>query len=198
MKKIPTLFKRVFEGHKIVGITEDLTSEDLKPVLEDGIPTVKWDGSCCAIINGQFYKRYDAKKGKPVPEGAIKCQEEPDPITGHMPCWVEVDPDNKADKWFMEAYVNTLDGYLKLPDGTYEALGPHFRGNPYNFEKDILKKHGVDEIKWYDTPLNSFNNIGYFLRFSEIEGIVFWYDGEPRCKIKRSDFGYSWPVKKQS
>lgn len=29
----------------------------------------------------------------------------------------------------------------------------------------------------------------------EIEGIVFWKDGEPRCKIKRSDFGFEWPAK---
>ena len=26
-------------------------------------------------------------------------------------------------------------------------------------------------------------------------GIVFWLNGEPICKIKRSDFGYEWPVK---
>lgn len=25
-----------------------------------------------------------------------------------------------------------------------------------------------------------------------IEGIVFWKDGEPKCKIKRSDFGFKW------
>lgn len=25
------------------------------------------------------------------------------------------------------------------------------------------------------------------------EGIVFWKDGEPECKIKRSDFGLPWP-----
>ena len=27
------------------------------------------------------------------------------------------------------------------------------------------------------------------------EGIVFWKDGEPQCKIKRSDFGFEWPIK---
>ena len=31
------------------------------------------------------------------------------------------------------------------------------------------------------------------VRMNEI-GIVFWKDGEPRCKIKRSDFGFKWPV----
>ena len=25
--------------------------------------------------------------------------------------------------------------------------------------------------------------------------LVFWKDGEPRCKIKRSDFGFKWPDK---
>lgn len=56
----------------------------------EGVATVKVDGSCCAMINGKFYKRYDAKKGRSIPRGAIKCQKEPDPVTGHMPCWVEV------------------------------------------------------------------------------------------------------------
>lgn len=205
MKKIPTLFERVFENHRLVGITDELTSKDLEVVLKEGIPTIKWDGSCCAIIDGVFYKRYDAKKDKPIPKDAIKCQEEPDPVTGHLPCWVKVDPENNADKWFVEAYKNALDEYIDpvydpltvtLPNGTYEALGPHFQGNPYSLEKDILKKHGVDEIRWDDTPLNSFKNIRAYLWFHDVEGIVFWYDGEPKCKIKRSDFGYSWPVKK--
>lgn len=25
-----------------------------------------------------------------------------------------------------------------------------------------------------------------------VEGLVFWKDGEPKCKIKRSDFGFDW------
>ena len=27
------------------------------------------------------------------------------------------------------------------------------------------------------------------------EGLVFWKDGEPQCKIKRSDFEFEWPIK---
>lgn len=30
-----------------------------------------------------------------------------------------------------------------------------------------------------------------------LEGIVFWKDGQPQCKIKRTDFGFSWPVVKE-
>ena len=93
MKKIPTLYKREFDtnGNK-VPISNEFTNEICKEALLYGIPTIKFDGSCCAIINGKFYKRYDAKKGKPIPIGAIKCQEKADEITGHLPCWVRVKP----------------------------------------------------------------------------------------------------------
>ena len=64
MKKIPTLFERVFENHKKVGILPNVTP-GMEWVLEgEGIATEKKDGSCCAIINGVFYKRYDAKREK--------------------------------------------------------------------------------------------------------------------------------------
>ena len=67
MKKIPTLFERVYENHKVVGILPKVT-EGMEWVLAgEGIATVKWDGSCCAIIDGKLYKRYDAKKGKRPP-----------------------------------------------------------------------------------------------------------------------------------
>lgn len=64
MKKIPTLFERVYENHKIVGITEVVTPGFEWVLAGGGISTIKYDGSCCAIINGELYKRYDAKKGK--------------------------------------------------------------------------------------------------------------------------------------
>ena len=97
MKKIPTLFERKFQEHKVIGITEDVTP-GLEWVLSgEGTATVKIDGSCCAIINGVFYKRYDAKKGKKAPANAITCCD-PDPVTGHWPHWVPVDFENTADK----------------------------------------------------------------------------------------------------
>ena len=82
MKKIPTLFKREFENHSVVRTLPEVT-EGMEWVLEgEGVATVKWDGSCCAIIGGVLYKRYDAKHSKRPPEGAIPCCD-PDPITGH-------------------------------------------------------------------------------------------------------------------
>ncbi len=183
MKKIPTLFEREYANHKVVGIKPNVT-EGMEWVLDgDGIATVKIDGSCCAIINGEFYKRYDAKKGKKAPEGAIPCCE-PDAVTGHHPHWVKVDENNPADKWFAVAYQNTDD----RTDGTYEAIGIHFQGNPHGLDCDILVKHGQEIVE----VERSFEGIKEWLRTHNEEGLVFWKDGEPKCKIKRSDFGFSW------
>jgi hypothetical protein len=198
MKKIPTLFKREFENHSVVRTLPEVT-EGLEWVLEDPdvYPTVKVDGSCCAIINREFYKRYDAKNGKPIPKGAIKCQDNPDPVTGHMPCWVKCDRNNPADKWFWEAYDNYKD-FIGLQDGTYEAIGKHFQGNPYKLDIDRIEKHGIRVI--YSINLSTdvkitYDDIKEWLKDHEVEGIVFWKNVQPICKIKRSDFGFEWPIK---
>lgn len=191
MKKIPTLFERAYENHKVVECLPNVT-KGMEWVLDgDGVATVKIDGSCCAIINGEFYKRYDAKQGRKVPEGAIKCQDEPDPVTGHFPCWVKVDDNKPEDKWFRDAYYTTsmwTNQGLRLEDGTYEAVGLHFQGNPYNYKNDSLVKHGA----WIIEVERTFDGIKKYLSENYIEGIVFWKDGEPQCKIKRSDFGFDW------
>ena len=67
MKKIPTLFKREFQDHRVISISPKLSSPDLAWVLAgEGVATEKINGACCAIIDGQFYKRYDAKNAKPA------------------------------------------------------------------------------------------------------------------------------------
>lgn len=187
-KKIPTLFERIYENHRVVGITEKVAS-GMEWVLDgDGVATIKIDGSCCAIIDGEFYKRYDAKKVKKPPEGAIPCCE-PDPTTSHWPHWVKCERNDPADKWFWVAYDMTP---LAREDGTYEAIGPHFQGNPYELPHDMIMPHGMDHIEVERT----FSGIRDFLEHSNMEGIVFWKDNQPMCKIKRSDFGFDWPVKK--
>ena len=110
----------------------------------------------------------------------------------------------------MEAYKNAIDAgkiettnsglasgkisehrefiFPKMQDGTYEAIGVHFQGNPYNLRCDTIAKHGTITINVERT----FDGIKKYLSDHYIEGIVFWLDGEPRCKIKRSDFGFEW------
>ena len=221
MKKIPTLFKRVFTEDHQKTITREVTPGCECVLRGECVATVKWDGACCAIINGEIYKRYDAKLGKDgkrktPPEGAIPCQSEPDPITGHWPHWVKCIEGNPADKYFLEAFENyKRDGdwthiYPALNAqptgegriGTYEAIGPSWQNNPYDLRSNTLKRHGndvifgsPDDICGY-TPSEAFATCRDYLRDHDIEGIVFWCDGKPVCKIKRSDFGFEWPPKK--
>lgn len=191
MRKIPTLFKREFENHHIVRTLNEVIP-GMEWVLEGkGKATVKWDGACCLVIRGGFYKRYDAKRGKPIPEGAVLCQEKPDPITGHWPCWVKVDKNKPEDKWFVNAWNNTFEnnGNAWIIDGTYEAIGKHFQGNPYHREDDILIRHGIDVVK----VERMYAGIKKWLTENYVEGLVFYdEDFVPRCKIKRSDFGLEW------
>ena len=75
-----------------------------------------------------------------------------------------------------------------MEDGTYEAIGLHFHGNPYKLKVDTLVRHGFDFI----IVERTFEGIRDYLKQHKIEGIVFWKDGKPWCKIKRTDFGFEW------
>lgn len=204
MQKIPTLFKREFDAEHRKRITREVT-EGCECVLEGrAVPTLKWDGAACAIIGGEIYKRYDAKQkyGKKPPEGAIPCQESPDPITGHWPHWVKCEEGNPADKYFLGAFrrMKELWGEGSEKDGTYEAIGPAWQANPYRLEENLLERHGnvklpMESLLDKETGKITFDSIKAMLGQIEIEGIVFWVDGKPLCKIKRSDFGYEWPIR---
>ena len=146
MKKIPTLFKRVFTTDHKKTISSEVTPGCECVLRGECTATVKRDGACCAIINGEIYKRYDAKIGKDgkrkmPPAGAIPCQPEPDPITGHWPHWVKCEDGKPEDKYFLEALRNykgrrtvlTIKyNYKSFEDEfsnshevvTFEAIGP--------------------------------------------------------------------------
>ena len=62
MKKIPTLFEREFENHRIVRILPNVSPDLAWVMAGEGVATIKWDGACCAVINGVFYKSSLQKK----------------------------------------------------------------------------------------------------------------------------------------
>jgi len=190
MIKIPTLFKREFikEGRRTVDIiTHNEVTEGCEWVLEgEGVAYIKLDGTCCLIQDGKLYKRFDYKKGRKLPEGAIPCQEKADEITGHFPHWVKCD-DKPDDKWHMKAFKDTRG----LSDGTYELIGEHFNGNKQMVGGDLFIKHDSDVILIKNPP-RTFNEIKRYLENSQMEGIVFHRGNGDMCKIKRSDFGFEW------
>lgn len=110
-------------------------------------------------------------------------------VSGHWPHWVKCDPGNPSDKWFFAADPQGIVR-ARHPEGikTYEAIGKHFNGNPYKLNEDLLAQHGVDVIE----VERSFEGIREYLRTHKMEGIVFWKDGQPMCKIKKTDFGFPW------
>ena len=160
-------------------------------VLEGlGEASEKVDGTAVARIGGVWYKRFDAKQGRRIPPGSIACTPKADPITGHWPHWTPADLTNQSNRWLAIAVANTP--WIGNADGTFELVGKHIQGNPYGLDADFLERHG--RIKIHDCP-RDFVGIRKWLANHEVEGIVWWLDGEPRCKIKRTDFGFEWPIK---
>lgn len=182
MKKISTLFKK--DPSDLGMVINEIDPQNQWVIDGDGFPTRKWDGTACAVIGGELYKRYDVKKGKKVPEGAIPCQE-PDSITGHWPHWVKCDRNNPADKYHFEGFDSS---FHSLGDGTYELLGPKIQGNPEKFNEHILMRHGSDVI--CDLEDYSFEGIKNWLENHDVEGIVFHRKATRQmCKIRKGDFG---------
>lgn len=180
MKKITTLFKK--DPNDLSKVLNEINSENEWVFNLGTQATRKFDGTACAIINGELYKRYDVKKGKSVPAGAISCQEA-DSITGHWPHWVKCSRDDKSDKYHFEAYDLTTD----LEDGTYELIGPKIQGNLEKIANHHLVRHG-DEVL---PILTDFDKLKEYLSTHDIEGIVYHANDTTgrMCKIRKNDFG---------
>ena len=192
MKKIISLFQRNYDGNRLV---RDEVVPGAEWVLAgEGVATEKYDGSCCLWKDGRFWRRHDRKinrrsgKRKPAPEGWVACEPGPDPNTNHWPGWVPVGA-GPEDKWFRAGMHMTVtrEGH------TYELVGPNVQGNPYGLRVHTLWPHG-DELMDLG-PGRAFEAIRTYLRDADnMEGIVWWHSDGRKVKIKRRDFGFSWPL----
>ena len=88
----------------------------------------------------------------------------------------------------MQELVRSLEEAGIADDTVIVLSTDHY---PYGLDKDVLVRHGTISI---DIPNLSFEGIRRGLELAAMEGIVFWHEGAPLCKIKRSDFGFKWPV----
>lgn len=182
MIKITTLYKK--NPDNLALVIDEVNPGNEWVFTDPGVKaTQKYDGTAAAIIGSRLYKRYDVKKGRPVPPNATPCQE-PDAITGHWPHWVLCDRDRPEDKYFFEAFDKEGD----LVDGTYELCGPKIQGNPEGYEYHILMPHGYFDLdltlKHYD-----FESFREYLSKVDIEGIVFHHPDGRMCKLRKADFG---------
>lgn len=214
MKKIISLFKRDYEGTRLV--YNEVTPGAEWVINGEGVATLKIDGTCAMIRDGRLFKRYDRKLTKsarkrkqhdvdfvpliehfkPAPDNWEAAEPEPNKYTGHWPGWLPVG-DGGEDQWHREAFdylCSTWDDgdCFSEADGTYELVGPKVQGNPYGLTEHRLSRHG--KILPLSVP-RSFDALGIFFGINEIEGIVWHHPDGRMVKIKRKDFGYSWPVK---
>jgi hypothetical protein len=184
MKKITTLYKK--DPDDLGRVINEIDPKN-KWVFQYGIPTRKFDGTSCAIIDGELYKRFDLKKGRTLPPNSIPCQEA-DTITGHHPHWIKCDMADKSNKYHFEAF-DRMDVIYDdtFWDGTYELCGEKVQGNPEKIEGHQLIKHGCEKVSVTDYSFDGFKRL---LEIRDIEGIVFHHREDGRmCKIRKSDFG---------
>lgn len=185
MKKVPTLFERDREGNR------NLVLNRVNPACQwvfdgEGVPTRKLDGSCCLVRGGVFFKRREVKKGDAPPPDFEEAGF--DEETGKRVGWVPVG-DSNDDKWFREAFRNSANVFgVVVPEGTCEAVGPHFQGNPEGYENDCLVPHDDGLVILEEFP-RTFDGIRDYLSDKDIEGIVFHHHDGRMAKIKKRDFG---------
>ena len=101
MKKIPSLY---------ISTAEHVLTREVNPLCQwvidgEGIPTAKFDGSACAVIDSKFYKRYDNSKRK----GDIRVQ-----ITTPLDDWIHCQDTTERGKHIYWIPVNSKDYYHQI------------------------------------------------------------------------------------
>lgn len=206
MKKIISLFKRNYEGNRLV--YNEIVPGAEWVIADEGVATIKYDGTCCMIKAGELYKRYDRKLAKSKsrrlkrdksyipqkedyklpPDGWIAAESVPDQKIGHWPGWMPVG-NGPEDQWHREAKEN-CNIFL---DGTYELVGPKIQKNPYKLAHHDLWPHGA-EFHHSRTPPREFNQLKLWFQLNpQFEGIVWHHPDGRMVKIKCKDFGFDWP-----
>lgn len=180
MKKIPTLFKRD-PATKLRYVTSEVNPAAQWVADGEGVPTRKYDGTCCLVRDGALFKRHEVKPGKQAPANFEAADY--DEVTGKTVGWVPVG-DGPEDKWHREAWQ---DGRYSLGDGTYELVGPKVQGNPEGYERHVLIRHADAEVLPADTP-RDYDGLREMMRDFDYEGLVWHHPDGRMAKIKRRDF----------
>lgn len=180
MEKIPTIFNK--DPNNLGRVIDEINPECFWVFKPWGRTTVKHDGTCVKIENGCMFKRREVREGQVAPSDFQLV--EIDPVTNKQYGWVPVTntPDNK---YHLEAFDEAK--YMAFPDGTYELVGPKIQGNPENYDRHTLIKHGSVEIDRGEFEY-TFEGIKAWLFDHDVEGLVFYYFDQ-RGKIKKRDFG---------
>lgn len=190
MKKIPCLLDIDRENHKVL----DRVNPQLGWLLEEDprepVATRKYDGQACLLTeDGRWLTRRAVKEGKAAPAGFEAV--ETDAVTGTTFGWEPVE--NTSVR---KAHEEALESKLRpIRPGTYELCGPNINGNPERFDTHRLIRHDVGSVAFptlpqvFDTDSPKAELALLFTGYHRygIEGIVWWFRGEPVAKLRVKD-----------
>lgn len=176
MQKIPTMFERD-ESQKGHPVTNRIKPECQWVLDGEGIATVKLDGTNIKIEDGVLFKRQKPKDRDYDAASYVLC---------HRAA--------PADRWAFEAF----DVMVDKTDGIYELVGPKVQGNPHGYSGHVLERvvppGPIVRSVMLEPLTRTFDGLREWLARWPFEGIVFHHPDGRMAKIKRRDFGLSWPV----
>lgn len=190
MNTLPSLFKRVYEdgtlrttGELTKGLEWWTSAGELREII---------DGYDCAIINGRLHKQIKVDRVRTLPNEAIPRSDVPNIERNMMACWLPVRRSYTEDRRYIRALQNT---FWVNSDGVYVLVGSRVKLNPYELDAVFLEKQYRIRIKDCE---RSFDGLREYFRTHPIYGIaVFDKRGIPVAQVKRTDFGFDWPPRKE-
>lgn len=192
MQKIKTIYKRNPDNMR--HLLPEITS-GCEWVFNDaeGVPTRKYDGTCCMFDGERWWARREVKPGKQAPENFQPI--ETDEMTGKTVGWEPMEQTGFA-KWHQQA-IDALIGPSEqsFKQGTYELCGPKINKNPEKYINHILIFHAEAEdlsdlvrVPSDNPPQRGFDELREKLIEMGHEGIVWHHPDGRMAKIKRKDF----------
>ena len=210
-----TLFVRKQDGKSKRFLATPEVEPDCQWVIDgEGVAHRKWDGTCCAIIKGVFYKRR-VVKGKFIPKGWRHWSGRLEQLSGHG--WMPVGDDND-DQWHRAGFRTSTEAWCsgfipaelpedgrepadRLPDGTYELVGPKIQGGAEgipgldpDFAHFLMKHDGHDGVGFATQPPRDFDGLRAWMVETPVEGVVWHHPDGRMAKLKRRDFDIPWPL----
>jgi hypothetical protein len=188
MKKIPTVFRRDPDNLKTV--LPEVTPGCEWVLAGEGVPTRKYDGTCCMFDGSQWWARREVKPGKPHPPEFQLV--DIDQTTGKRTGWVPM-ADSAFAKWHAEAVANPAMDYggEGPTPGTYELVGPKINGNPERTDDHRLIAHkwaDVVEVVYLTPDFEALRDLVLGLGVEGVEGVVWHHPDGRMAKLKARDF----------
>lgn len=180
MKKIPTLFQR--DENDRSHVTRDVNPLAAWVLDGEGIATRKYDGTAVMLDeNGNWWARREVKPGKTPPENFQAIGH--DDVTGKTVGWEPI-----AQSPFLKFHEEALRNSVHVDEygaGTYELVGTKINGDPEQFGRHDLVRHGAFDLP--DAP-RDYDGLRNYLTARSWEGIVWHHPDGRMAKLKRKDF----------